>query len=350
MLYGKAVWAEGLDLPQMLSRPRRRQSFRLLVAALALGVLAIAGEASFHSSSGPTYVVQPGDSLWRIAHAYHVTVSQLAATNGMLPTDVLLIGRRLTIPGSTGSGSAAASGGVRVVQPGDTLSNIAKSYGVSITQLASANGMSPGDLLLIGRHLTIPGQGSSSRSASSVASSSRPLASSTSSGSGSPSDAPPAADPNFCKTFTPQAGPRGVLPSLLTASPDRLSLRPLFVQWARYYGIRPELLEAIAWQESGWQQGVVSSASAVGIGQILPATAQFVSGQLVGENLNINSVNDNLRMSAAYLSYLGRREGGNLCRTVASYYEGAQNMQTYGVFDITEPYVASVEALIPEFE
>jgi len=54
-------------------------------------------------------------------------------------------------------------------------------------------------------------------------------------------------------------------------------------------------------------------------------------------------------MGAAYLAWLQRTQGGDLCRTIAGYYEGERNLATYGLFAVSEPYVASVEALLPRF-
>ncbi|MHB1535125.1 MAG: lytic transglycosylase domain-containing protein [Acidimicrobiales bacterium] len=246
---------------------------------VGLGLLAAAGQAGF-TASAHIYVVQPGDSLWRISGEYHLTVAQLAAANDMQASDLLLIGRRLVIPGTESSTVAAAS-------------------------LASAF-----------------------------------------TGAGSPASGSPGA---FCSEFTPQSEPYGVLPYPLAYDPSELAIRPYFVEWANAYGVSPALVEAIAWQESGWQEGVVSSADAIGVGQLLPSTASFVS-QSLGEYLNINSTSDNIRMSAAYLAYLQRVEGGNLCRTIAAYYEGPVNMSRYGVLYVAEPYVANVEALLPRFE
>ena len=141
-----------------------------------------------------------------------------------------------------------------------------------------------------------------------------------------------------------------MLPALLRESPSRLALQPIYEHWARYYNLSLPLLEAIGWQESGWQQDVVSSVGAVGAGQIMPTTATFITNSLVGMPLNINSVSDNIRMSAALLSYLADIEGNNRCDTIAAYYEGALNLSKYGVFPESQVYVASVEALIPRFE
>jgi soluble lytic murein transglycosylase-like protein len=122
------------------------------------------------------------------------------------------------------------------------------------------------------------------------------------------------------------------------------------VRWANHYNLSVPLLEAIAWQESGWQQGVVSPAGAVGAGQIMPETASFISTSIIGMPMNIHSVSDNIRMSAAFLAYLAGVEGNNRCATIAAYYEGPDNLRQYGVFADTQVYVASVEALIPRFE
>lgn len=214
------------------------------------------------------------------------------------------------------------------VKPGDTLWALARANGVSVPQLAMANHMSANDLLLIGRHLYIPSNAPSAGASGHAA-----------------------ANPwRFCTTFTSTGGQWGVLPQLLQDSPNRLALQPVFMHWADYYNLSLPLLEAIAWQESGWQQNVVSSAGAVGTGQIMPGTAQFIESQLIGRSLNINSASDNIRMSAAFLAFLAGVEGNNRCATIASYYEGPLNMSRHGAFPETQAYVASVEALVPDFE
>ncbi|MDQ6839470.1 MAG: LysM peptidoglycan-binding domain-containing protein [Actinomycetota bacterium] len=257
--------------------PRRAAASRILGGILTLGVLALAGQASFSSRSSSTYVVRSGDNLWTIASARHLTVSQLSSVNGLDPSAILRVGTHLSLPSS---GAAATATVTRYAAP----------------------------------------------------------ASPVTSGSGV----------NFCATFSPRSDPRGVLPATLRSSSSRQALRPVFVSWAERYGVSPALVEAIAWQESGWQEGVVSSASAVGVGQLLPATATFVSQNLLGTNLNINTVNDNIQMEARYLAYL-QGHLGSTCSTVAGYYEGLQNMQRYGVLTESQSYVSSVESLIPSF-
>lgn len=54
---------------------------------------------------------------------------------------------------------AAAGGGAHTVQPGETLSSIARNYGISRSVLAAANGLDPNAQVQIGRKLVVPGAG-----------------------------------------------------------------------------------------------------------------------------------------------------------------------------------------------
>jgi soluble lytic murein transglycosylase-like protein len=110
------------------------------------------------------------------------------------------------------------------------------------------------------------------------------------------------------------------------------------------------LFEAVTWQESGWYQGALSPTGAVGVGQIEPGTAQFISQVLIGHSMNAYSLSDNIEMSAAYLSYLSHVEGSNQCATLAAYYEGPLELQTYGLLPDARNYVSDVEALVVLFK
>lgn len=99
------------------------------------------------------YRVQNGDSLWSIAKSHGITVSDLASANGLSTRSHLKKGQRLAIPGQT-------SGTYRV-QNGDSLWSVAKHHGVSIGDLARANGISVRSHLKQGQSLNIPGRGTS---------------------------------------------------------------------------------------------------------------------------------------------------------------------------------------------
>jgi hypothetical protein len=235
----------------------------------------------------------------------------------------------LTFLAVAGAGLADWSGGdgLYTVRPGDSLWSIARAHHTTVATLAALNALDPADILPIGVHLKLPDSGGSPRPA--------PVA------AGSPWA--------FCADFQQPSEPYGVLPAGLAGTSAYYEMAPLFSRWASYYGLYRPLLEAVAWQESGWQQDVVSPTGAVGVGQIEPYTASFIASDLVGESLDLNSASDNIRMSAAFLAYLAHREGNNACATIAAYYEGPLELQTHGVLPDTAQYVADVEALEARF-
>ena len=104
--------------------------------------------------SGQTYVVKPGDSLWKISTQFGVSVSALQAANGLSGSH-LSVGQRLMIPGS---GSSATS--TYTVKSGDTLSAIAKRFGTTVVQIQQLNGLNS-TLIYPGQVLRIKGSGGS---------------------------------------------------------------------------------------------------------------------------------------------------------------------------------------------
>jgi N-acetylmuramoyl-L-alanine amidase len=258
----------------------------------------------------------------------------------------------LMLVGQAGFGAATAPRAVKVSW-GDTLWALSRRYGVTVAQLASANHMRPTDTLYAGRTLYLPsgtGGAGGTGSAAAPAKTGAPAAvSSSGATAASALQAAQEAERTFCTTYRPPTGPRGQLPSSLAADPSRMALRPLFAKWASVYGVPADLIEGEAWQESGWSNSVVSPAGAVGIGQLLPATAAFVN-QSLGTNLQLNVASDNIEMMAAFLSYLLRATGGQVCGAVASYYEGLGNLDAYGVLPVTQTYVEDVLSLRPRFD
>jgi LysM repeat protein len=108
------------------------------------------------------YTVQPGDSLNKIARQYGVSVTSLAAANGLSWNSWVYTGQRLTIPGGSSPAPAPVqTTGSYVVRAGDTLTSIALRYGISASRLAAANGLSWNSWVYVGQRLTIPGQSSS---------------------------------------------------------------------------------------------------------------------------------------------------------------------------------------------
>jgi LysM repeat protein len=103
-----------------------------------------------------THVVQPGENLFRIALRYGTTVEAIASANGIANPALIKVGQVLRIP--TSGAQLAPSGGetTYVVQPGDNLFRIALRYGLSYTTLAQYNGIANPAFIRVGQVLRIP--------------------------------------------------------------------------------------------------------------------------------------------------------------------------------------------------
>jgi len=116
------------------------------------------------TASSTSYTVQRGDSLWGISRKFGTSVGSIQSANGLSGTEIR-IGQVLSIPGGSGGGAvvtssnsgggASASGSSHTVRSGETLWGISRKYGVSVSALKSANGMSS-DTLSVGKTLRIP--------------------------------------------------------------------------------------------------------------------------------------------------------------------------------------------------
>jgi len=137
---------------------RRLFSLFLLVALLLIGLPTAALAApSQTATSAPDahyvwYVVNPGDTLGKIALRYGTTVSALMTANGLTNANHIYVGQKLKIPSASGSCVR-----YHTVAYGETLSGIAAWYGISAHSLASANNITNYNHIYSGQSLCIPG-------------------------------------------------------------------------------------------------------------------------------------------------------------------------------------------------
>ncbi len=127
------------------------------------------------SSSTATHKVQAGESLTAIARKYNVTLQALAAENDLSVTDGVFIGQTLKLPNGaqavTTSASAPTQSSPRssyqssanlgatenyTVKSGESLTQLANRFGVSIADLAAANNLASNANLRIGQVIKVP--------------------------------------------------------------------------------------------------------------------------------------------------------------------------------------------------
>ncbi len=106
------------------------------------------------------YVVKKGDTLIRIARRFGVSVAAIQRANNLRGT-VIYVGQRLKIPAKSGNNPGGDKKQpqtiVHVVRRGETLSSIARRYGVTVLQIKKLNGLKNSNLIRVGQKLLISG-------------------------------------------------------------------------------------------------------------------------------------------------------------------------------------------------
>jgi len=285
------------------------------------------------------HTVAPGETLWSIAAANNLTTRTVAAYNGLSADAQVTLGSTIMVPtvsegaaalsgGTTASASAGATAtaatataapttapvvqGAYTVRPGDTLSGLAAGAGVSLGAIASMNGLDPSGILVAGTVIKLP--------------------------SGAPAPARSA-----------EPAPTPVVAQASPAPTDTRVSAATVQDTAAANGVPPSLAAAVAWQESGFNNAMVSGANARGVMQVMPGTWNWVQQNLATRQLNPYSAADNVSAGVLYLKHLLQQTGGNEDAAVAAYYQGLSSVQQRGEYDDTKQYVANVDALRSRF-
>jgi soluble lytic murein transglycosylase-like protein len=333
--------------------------------AVLFAVLAVAPAGA---GAAVPHVVRPGETLWSIAAANNLTTRTVAAYNGLSEGSQVVLGSTIQIPSTiegyaalqkaglvasapqqataaaapttaaaapttaaaapttaaaapataaaqsaTSAGTAPSAQGGYTVRPGDTLSALAAGARVPLSAMAAINGLDPAGVLLAGTVIKLP--------------------------SGAPAPVR-ASQPAPAATVVPQAAPE---PSLTRVDASAIQTA------ASANGVSPSLAAAIGWQESGFNNAMVSGANARGVMQITPGTWDFVQTNLAGRRLDPASASDNVAAGVLYIKHLLQQTGGNETAAIACYYQGCGSVSSRGLFDDTKRYVANVQALRSRF-
>lgn len=101
------------------------------------------------------YTIKPGDTFYKLAIQYNTTVPAIISANALVNPNFLAIGQQICIPRQP-IFPACPEGNYYTIRPGDTLYRIARFYNVSLDDLIEANpGIDPGRLF-IGQIICIP--------------------------------------------------------------------------------------------------------------------------------------------------------------------------------------------------
>ena len=310
---------------------------RLTLTCAVLFAITILAPSS--AGAAVPHVVRPGETLWSIAAANNLTTRTVAAFNGLSESSQVVLGSTIQIPttvegyaalqkaglvaatpvkaaapAAAPAAAAPAAQGAYTVRAGDTLSGLAAGARVSLSAMAAMNGLDPSKVLLTGTVIKLP--------------------------AGAPAPAR-ASQPAPAATVVPAAGPEPT-PSRVNAATIQSA--------AAANGVPASLATAIGWQESGFNNAMVSGANARGVMQITPGTWSFVQANLAGgRQLDPNSAADNVSAGVLYLKHLLQQTGGNESAAIACYYQGCGSVQSRGLFDDTKQYVANVQALRSRF-
>jgi LysM repeat protein len=257
------------------------------------------------------HVVRAGEHLTGIAHRYGTTIAAIVTTNRLKNPSYVRVGQRLTIPVSGAAADAPASAAtasaaaavVHVVIAGESLTSIAHRYGTTVAAIVTTNRLKNPSYVRVGQRLTIPG-------------------------------AAPAV-----------AGGGGMPVGMASLVSSRAPIGEIVAAEAKAQGVPVALALAVAWQESGWQAEVVSSADAVGVMQLTRPTAEWVARTMLHHEIKLTDAQSNVRAGVCLLKHYLARYHGNKSLALAAYYQGQTAADRHGVYRMTRPYIASILAL-----
>jgi LysM repeat protein len=130
------------------------------VVLVTLVALTLIFSGDLAQADDPSYTVQPGDNLTSIATHYRVSVQALAQANGIANVNNIYAGQVLKLPTSTTNSNVptpvTSNDQAYLVQTGDTLTALARSFNISIYDLAAANHLSVMSYIYTGQTLRIP--------------------------------------------------------------------------------------------------------------------------------------------------------------------------------------------------
>lgn len=285
-----------------------RQSVRSIGLLVLLAAVLTAGAPS-------VIRIHRGDTLSGLAAKYGTTVKALQQANHLKGTTIYE-GELLRIPGQNVPATRTRTvDAVYVVKAGDNLTRLGRTLHHSVPWLKAKNHLKS-DVIVIGQRIV------------------------------------------YGVTTTAAAAPRATGSVSSSAAyhrellrhrtmPSRAHVRDLIRASARRHGVPVDLALALSYQESGFQQRVVSPVDAIGVMQVLPSTAKSL-GRMHGRSYDILRVEDNVEAGVTLISDLIRATG-DVSHALAGYYQGLGSVSRIGYLPQTKQYIRNITLLRKHF-
>jgi LysM repeat protein len=308
---------------------------QLLVLA-SLGTPAAVERKARRPAARPVvHVVRPGECVSVIALRYRLSTDLVLRANRLTGPAVIHPGQKLVLPGATGRPTRpVGTTSAHVVRRGETVTAIARRYGVSVASVLAVNHLHSRTAIYPGRRLLVP------------------VGSAHSTGSGSTNRGHARTDPpsSFLGRTYPDAVVRAAAVNRAalarTRVPSRADIRDLIRRTAHRYAVDPALALAVGSIESGFNQQAVSPANAIGVMQVLPSSGAW-AGELIDRHLDLLDPEDNVTAGIVLLATLTRHADEQTA--LAGYYQGLSSVRRHGMFADTRRYVATVRTLKMRF-
>ena len=273
--------------------------------------------------------IHRGDTLSALALRHHTTVATLQALNHMGGSTTIYAGDTLLVPSTTRAARPAARRPVTrvvfrtyTVRPGDGLIVVARKLRTTPVILTRANRLHR-NYLILGETLRYPVR-VTTRAAT-------PTSSGTVRIPGS--------------VARSAAAHRAMLAS--RSLPSKSAVQGMIARAARRHGVPVSLALALAYQESGFQQRVVSPVDAIGAMQVLPSTGRSL-GRLHGRTFDLLKASDNIEAGVVLLHDL-LQATGSVEKALAGYYQGLGSVSRIGLLPQTKQYIRNVQLLRKRF-
>lgn len=353
-----------------MNKGRRLRGASITASAAAL-TAAIAAPAA---AAADTYTVRPGDTLSGIAVRTGVPLNTLFQLNGLGWSSIIYPGQQILLAHGSSTTASATSSPAPVaaaaapqrytVKSGDTLWGISQQSGVSLSDLYRFNGLGATSIIYPGQRIVL-------RAASAAPAPAAPAAASQPASSAAPAPsnvkAATAPQPAWSSSMWDETTarqktlygvqektgiPLGTLMakgggSTASGTESVAQIQAMVRQIASSMGVPTALALAIAEQESGFRQNVTSSVGAIGVMQIMPANASWLSS-LAGRTLDLRNTTDNITAGVAMLRWL-LKNAASQDIAIAGYYQGLYGVQAYGMYPDTKAYVAQVKARMAKY-